>query len=94
MPFTSAVFRADLTYLTGHVGAHADPVNSMMSLDDGKTELAVVTDVSMGGSSMEDGSLELMVHRRCQADDSRGVQEPLNEVRMYDSVAHDGPLLL
>jgi alpha-mannosidase len=55
------------------------PVNSLMSLDDGQRELAVVTDVSMGGSSMADGELELMVHRRCQHDDSRGVQEPLNE---------------
>jgi hypothetical protein len=32
----------------------------------------------MGGSSITDGSLEVMVHRRCQHDDSRGVQEPLN----------------
>lgn len=28
---------------------------------------------------MADGDLELMVHRRIQQDDSRGVQEPLNE---------------
>lgn len=55
------------------------PVNSMISLDDGKTEMAVVTDVSMGGSSMADGELELMVHRRVMNDDHRGVQEPLNE---------------
>jgi alpha-mannosidase len=55
------------------------PVNSMLSLDDGSVELAVITDVSMGGSSMADGELEMMVHRRVLADDSRGVQEPLNE---------------
>lgn len=48
----------------------------MISLDDGKNELAVVTDVTMGGASMKDGELEVMVHRRCQKDDSRGVQEP------------------
>ena len=41
-------------------------MNSMISLDDNKTELAVVTDVTMGGSSMTDGSLEIMLHRRCQ----------------------------
>jgi hypothetical protein len=51
----------------------------MLSLDDGQDELTVLTDVSMGGSSMRDGGLELMVHRRVQKDDSRGVQEPLNE---------------
>jgi len=55
------------------------PVNSMISLDDTKVSMAVVTDVSMGGSSMNDGQLELMVHRRVQHDDHRGVQEPLNE---------------
>jgi len=54
------------------------PVNSMISLDDGEVEMAVVTDVTMGGSSMQSGELELMVHRRCQHDDHRGVQEPLN----------------
>ena len=51
----------------------------MLSLDDGEKEMALVTDVSMGGSSMADGQLEIMVHRRCQHDDHRGVQEPLNE---------------
>ena len=55
------------------------PVNSLISLDDGKNEMALVVDTTMGGSSMADGSLEVMVHRRCQKDDSRGVQEPINE---------------
>jgi alpha-mannosidase len=55
------------------------PVNAMMSLDDGKNELAILTDVSQGGASLADGSLEFMVHRRVLADDARGVQEPLNE---------------
>ena len=41
--------------------------------------LSVNTDRSQGGSSMADGSLELMVHRRLQHDDGRGVGEPLNE---------------
>jgi len=55
------------------------PVNSMISLNDSKTELVVVTDVSVGGASLANGELELMVHRRMQTDDARGVQEPLNE---------------
>jgi len=55
------------------------PVNAMMSLDDGVHELAVLTDVAQGGASLADGELEYMVHRRVQEDDSRGVQEPLNE---------------
>ena len=43
------------------------------------TELSVVVDVTVAGASLADGELELMVHRRIQDDDSRGVQEPLNE---------------
>lgn len=67
-------------YVIGEpVAGNYYPINSMISLDDGKTELVAVIDASMGGSSMADGSLELMVHRRCQQDDHRGVQEPLNE---------------
>ena len=46
------------------------------TLDDGTHELAVLTDVTQGGSSLQDGALEFMVHRRLQADDNRGVQEP------------------
>ncbi len=57
------------------------PVNAMLSLEDKKagTQFTVLTDVSQGGASLKDGQLELMVHRRVLKDDSRGVQEPLNE---------------
>merc|ERR1711871_328814 len=55
------------------------PINSMIAIQDDKNQLAVVTDVSQGGSSLKDGEIEIMVHRRIQDDDSRGVQEPLNE---------------
>lgn len=54
-------------------------MNSMISVDDGQSELAVVVDTTVGGSSMQDGEVEIMVHRRIQNDDHRGVQEPLNE---------------
>ncbi len=38
-----------------------------------------MTDRSLGGSSINDGSLEFMVHRRLLHDDKRGVSEALNE---------------
>ena len=57
------------------------PVNNMIAIEDTDADVAltVLTDVSQGGSSLADGEIELMVHRRIQDDDSRGVQEPLNE---------------
>jgi len=57
------------------------PVNMIMAIQDKSknVELAVVTDVSQGASSLSPGEVEFMVHRRLQVDDSRGVQEPLNE---------------
>jgi hypothetical protein len=39
----------------------------------------VLTDRSQGGSSLANGQIELMVHRRLLFDDSLGVGEPLNE---------------
>ena len=65
--------------LSEPVAGNYYPVSAMQSLDDGTHELAVLTDVTQGGSSLQDGALEFMVHRRLQADDNRGVQEPLNE---------------
>merc|ERR1712032_435259 len=57
------------------------PVNTIIALEDKAkdAQLAIVTDVTQGGASLAPGEIELMVHRRIQADDSRGVQEPLNE---------------
>ena len=56
------------------------PVNAAMYIEDSAgVALSVATDRSQGGSSLADGSIELMVHRRTLADDARGVGEPMNE---------------
>ena len=44
-----------------------------------RSAFAVVTDRTQGGSSILDGTIELMVHRRILQDDGRGVGEPINE---------------
>ena len=41
--------------------------------------MAVVNDRSQGGSSFNDGEIEIMIHRRTYSDDRRGVAEALNE---------------
>eukprot|EP00980_Cylindrotheca_fusiformis_P014285 scaffold3791_cov137-Cylindrotheca_fusiformis.AAC.12 len=57
------------------------PVNAAIYVEDSSTKeaLTVVTDRTQGGASLQDGSIELMVHRRTLADDNRGVSEPMNE---------------
>jgi lysosomal alpha-mannosidase len=55
------------------------PVNSRISIQDSSIQMTILTDRSQGGSSLADGSIELMVHRRCFEDDGFGVEEALNE---------------
>jgi Glycosyl hydrolases family 38 C-terminal domain/Glycosyl hydrolases family 38 C-terminal beta sandwich domain len=55
------------------------PVNAAAYIEDTEASFAVLVDRSQGGSSLQDGSVEIMIQRRTIADDHRGVDEPLNE---------------
>ncbi|KAJ0988739.1 hypothetical protein J5N97_007095 [Dioscorea zingiberensis] len=55
------------------------PINLGIYLEDKSTEFSVLVDRSTGGSSIKDGQVELMLHRRLLHDDGRGVAEALNE---------------
>ncbi|CAI9268663.1 unnamed protein product [Lactuca saligna] len=55
------------------------PVNLGIYLKDETSELSFLVDRSVGGSSIVDGKLELMLHRRLLYDDGKGVAEVLNE---------------
>ncbi|QCE14629.1 lysosomal alpha-mannosidase [Vigna unguiculata] len=55
------------------------PINLGIYLKDKRKEFSILVDRAVGGSSIMDGQLELMVHRRLLQDDSRGVAEALNE---------------
>ena len=55
------------------------PINLGMFLKDNSNEFSVLVDRAVGGSSLVDGQLELMLHRRLLHDDGRGVAEALNE---------------
>ncbi|KAB2633099.1 lysosomal alpha-mannosidase-like [Pyrus ussuriensis x Pyrus communis] len=55
------------------------PINLGIYTKDNNTELSVLVDRSVGGSSIVDGQLELMLHRRLLSDDDKGIFEALNE---------------
>ncbi|XP_070500728.1 lysosomal alpha-mannosidase-like isoform X1 [Chironomus tepperi] len=55
------------------------PINTKIAIEDKVHRLAVLTDRAQGGSSLYDGTVELMIHRRLLHDDAFGVGEALNE---------------
>ncbi|GMH25687.1 hypothetical protein Nepgr_027530 [Nepenthes gracilis] len=59
------------------------PINLGIYIQDDTMELSVLVDRSVGGSSIADGQIELMLHRRLLHDDSRGVGEALNETTCF-----------
>ena len=67
--------------VTEPVSGNYYPVNSRIIIQDQQQniQLAVLTDRSQGGSSINDGEIQLMVHRRLLFDDAFGVGEALNE---------------
>ena len=68
-------------YTTENVSSNYYPVTSWIFIRDHSRDLqlTVLTDRSQGGSSMFDGSIELMLHRRLLNDDGYGMEEALNE---------------
>ncbi|CAF3419135.1 unnamed protein product [Rotaria sp. Silwood1] len=55
------------------------PINSRIWIKEDNRQFTVLTDRSEGGGSIQDGSIEILVHRRLLYDDRLGVGEPLNE---------------
>lgn len=65
--------------ITEAVSGNYFPTNCLIRMSSPDVTLAVAVDRSQGSSSLTDGSVELMVHRRMVHDDGRGVAEALNE---------------
>ncbi|XP_057465092.1 probable alpha-mannosidase At5g13980 [Actinidia eriantha] len=73
-------YRADWNLVVDQpVAGNYYPINLGMYLKDDSKEFSIMVDRSVGGSSIVNGQLELMLHRRLLHDDSRGVAEALNE---------------
>ncbi|KAI9109731.1 hypothetical protein K1719_019361 [Acacia pycnantha] len=65
--------------VTQPVAGNYYPLNLGIYIKDKKTELSVLVDRATGGGSIQDGEVELMLHRRMLFDDGRGVGEALDE---------------
>ncbi|ENN70995.1 hypothetical protein D910_06863 [Dendroctonus ponderosae] len=68
------------------------PVTSKITLQDPRKNIqfSVLTDRAEGGTSLEDGQIELMLHRSTQADDNKGVEEKLFDWAYYTGVVVRG----
>ncbi|XP_016945444.3 lysosomal alpha-mannosidase isoform X2 [Drosophila suzukii] len=66
------------------------PITTKIDLEDDTARMAILTDRAQGGSSLKEGSLELMVHRRLLKDDAFGVGEALNETEFGDGLIARG----
>ncbi|XP_029158276.1 lysosomal alpha-mannosidase isoform X1 [Nylanderia fulva] len=68
------------------------PVTSKISIKDEEKQLklSVLNDRAQGGSSLQDGAVELMIHRRLLKDDAFGVGEALNETAFGEGLVARG----
>jgi hypothetical protein len=64
-----------------NITANFYPINSAISMKDSKSDkvFTVMNDRPQAGSSLSDGSIELMQSRRIPSDDGRGMGEAVNE---------------
>ncbi|XP_017075947.2 lysosomal alpha-mannosidase [Drosophila eugracilis] len=70
------------------------PITSRIALQDNNKRIAVLNDRAQGGSSMKDGQIELMLHRRLVRDDGYGVDETLNEQKYGQPLIARGKVFL
>ena len=74
--------RSDYRLFTSeHTASNYYPITSWIFIRDYERnlQLSILPDRPQGGSSIRDGQIELMLHRRLLQDDGLGVEEPLNE---------------
>ncbi|EAS02491.2 glycoside hydrolase family 38 amine-terminal domain protein (macronuclear) [Tetrahymena thermophila SB210] len=66
---------------TDPVSGNYYPIGAIIGLEDTQTKqrVLVVNDRSQGGTSLNEGEIEIMIHRRTLKDDDKGVSESLNE---------------
>lgn len=77
-----------------HIAGNFYPVTSRIALQDNSHRLVLLTDRSQAGTSLADGQLEMILHRRLLFNDGGGVGEPLNEEQFGKGLIARGKLYL
>lgn len=62
------------------------PMTGRVYIENENIRFATLTDRAHGAASLEDGSVEIMLHRRCIKDDGYGVGEVLDEQDSFDQL--------
>lgn len=70
------------------------PLNTKIHIEDQDSRMAVLTDRAQGASSIVDGCIDVMLHRRLLSDDAFGVGEALNEMQFGKGLIATGKLHL
>uniref|UniRef100_W8C2M5 Alpha-mannosidase n=2 Tax=Ceratitis capitata TaxID=7213 RepID=W8C2M5_CERCA len=80
--------------MTESVSGNYYPITARITIEDATKRLALLNDRAQGGSSLKDGDLELMLHRRLLRDDAFGVGEALNETAFGQGLVARGKVYL
>ncbi|XP_037957645.1 lysosomal alpha-mannosidase isoform X2 [Teleopsis dalmanni] len=80
--------------LTETISSNYYPITSLIALQNEQKRIALLNDRAQGGTSVKDGVLELMLHRRLLRDDAFGVGEALNETQYGKGLIARGKVYL
>jgi len=72
------------------VSSNYYPLTTGMYISSGDQQMSVLIDRGEGASSINDGEIEVMLHRRCLFDDHRGVGEPIDEIEYGERLIATG----
>nr|APA33853.1 seminal fluid protein [Nilaparvata lugens] len=76
--------------LTEPVASNYYPITSAAAIKDDQRRVTVLVDRAQGAASLQDGEIEIMVHRRLLYDDNKGVSEPLDEIQFGEGLVTRG----
>lgn len=90
-------YRSDYDFtMEEPVAGNYYPITSRITLKDAakNVQLSLLNDRAQGGTSLQSGQVELMLHRKCLRDDAFGVAESLQEIEFEQGLVVRGQVYL